>query len=397
MSSKRSEVLIDVTALRALSGLRGIGRYIRDLLVGLSEVAGTEAPDLTISAATHLGPAGLRVTRDLRAAAEDSVAEANTASGALLSYRRALLGPLTLAHRADLLHTPEARGTPLPPRVPQLVTCYDLIPLRYPRHYLGWRRDDGTFAAPMPSYAWLYLKDLRRYRTARRVVCISERSRQDVLELLRVPADRVDAVPTGLSLERYTSEPAEALPQRPRPFALYVGYADYRKNIPNLFEAIRLANETRPLDLLWAGDIRGDDLVRMRLLAEEKRVAHLVHFLGFVKDEHLVALYRQAVALAFLSRLEGYGLPVLEAMAAGCATVVASGSSSDEICAETGIIVSPDDPAAAAGALLSLQADPVLRRKLGDAGRERAKLFTCARMARGYLDSYRKALTTSSA
>lgn len=391
--SKPRHVLIDATPLRALSGLRGIGRFLRDLLIGLARVQG-EAPDLRLSALTHLSPTEVRVSDDLAAVAADSVGQGNTFTGALFSYRRLLLGPLAHVRGVDLVHLPEVRGTPLPPRVPFVATCHDLIPLIYPDQYFGYRTSNGQTALVAPGRAWSLTKNMRRYHLARRVICDSQRTADDVARLLKLSPRKLDVVPCGVLLDRYAGA-ADVPASRDTsevPFALYVGYSDGRKNIPTMFDALRLANERRPLELRWAGDIRGADLARMQALAKEKGVDHLVRFLGFVSDADLVALYRDAVALTFLSRLEGFGLPVLEAIASGCPAIVARGSASDEICGDAGRIVSPDDPREAAQALLSLVDDRAERERLRAKGVARAKLYGCEDAARSYLESYRRAL-----
>jgi glycosyltransferase involved in cell wall biosynthesis len=395
--TRARRVLIDATPLRALSGLRGIGRYLRDLLIGLSRVAPDAAPELSLSALTHLRPGDVRRSSDLLAVAEESVGEANTFDGTLFACRRTMLGPVARLHGAELLHLPEVRGTPLPPRVPFVATCHDLIPLIYPDTYFGWRLDlpltDEDVVISAPGRAYAHVKAARRFRLAKRVICISQRTADDVHELLGVPRKRLDVVPSGVDIARYQRASARAPRAGSTPFALYVGYCDARKNIQRMFEAIRLANETAPLELRWAGDIRGADLENMKRLAHELGVQDHVKFLGFVDDATLVELYRDAVALLFLSRLEGFGLPVLEAMAAGCPTIVARHSASDEVCADTGLIVDPDDVKSAAEALVRLAADPLERRLRGDRGAERAQLYRCETMARGHLASYQRALT----
>jgi glycosyltransferase involved in cell wall biosynthesis len=397
---RRQRVLIDATSLRGLSGIRGIGRYVRELLLGLSRVAPEFAPELSLSALTHLRPGDVRRSADLAAVAEDSVAEANTFDGNLFACRRAMLGPVARASGAKLLHIPEMRGTPFPPRVPFVATCHDLIPLIYPETYLDWHvalplvAREVVLAAPARAYA--LGRVTRRYRLATRVVCISQRTADDVRDRLHVPSSRLDVVPSGVDIARYRRADGPRFVGAAPPFALYVGYCDARKNIPRMFEALRLANETAPLDLRWAGDIRGADLEKMTALAHEFGVAERVKFLGFVDDATLVELYRDAVALLFLSRLEGFGLPVLEAMAAGCPTIVARHSASDEVCGDTGIIVDPDDVNSAAAALVRLARDPDERAARGERGAERAQLYRCETMARGHLQSYQRALADSS-
>jgi len=117
-----------------------------------------------------------------------------------------------------------------------------------------------------------------------------------------------------------------------------------------------------------------------------------VRFLGFVADADLAALYRAAVALLFLSRLEGFGLPVAEAMAAGCPAIVSRASGSDEVAGDSGIVVDADDTPAAAKAISRLARSPEHRAELGRRGRARVPTFDRREMARGYVKSYLAAL-----
>jgi glycosyltransferase involved in cell wall biosynthesis len=396
-AAMKADVLIDATSLGGLSGLRGIGRYIRDLLLGLSQIADTEAPDLRFSVITQIGPTKLTLTRDLPGAVEESVRVRPRYPWTLRHRRRLFLAPLAAAEGAALLHIAELVGTPLTHPLPTLGTCYDLIPLRFPRHYLGASAIADW--SPHASAAWQVrrAKDARRYRSVDRIVCISEHTRKDLLDLIGISPSKVDVVQTGVELARYTEKPAEASEARvhERPFVLYLGHLDWRKNIGGMFDAVRIANERTPVDFLWAGVLDGPDRAAMEALAAARGVTPFVRFLGFVPDDELMRLYRQAVALLFLSRLEGFGLPVVEAMAAGCPVIVARNSAADEVVGDAGYVVSPDHPAEAAAKIVDLVQIPDERHRFADRARRRAALYNAPTMARGYLESYRKTLEKS--
>jgi glycosyltransferase involved in cell wall biosynthesis len=117
-----------------------------------------------------------------------------------------------------------------------------------------------------------------------------------------------------------------------------------------------------------------------------------IRFLGHCSDEDLGILYRAAAGHLFLSRLEGFGLTVVEAMASSCPVIVASGSGSDEVAAEAALIVDPDDPREAAEAMRRIVGEPELRAQMVNKGHERAKLYERRAMARGYAESYMRAL-----
>ena len=388
----RPLVLFDATSIRMGSGMRGIGRFTLDLLYGLETTRAEWEAQLDIVALTDLGR-GPRwsTTRDLRAAGEETTAARATHNDLYLLRRWLWLGPATRDARADLLFMPEARGVPPLLGVPRVVTCHDLIPLAHPEHYLsgsGLRLQQRR------------LMELRRYRGARRVVAISERTRRDVVTLLGVPPARVDVVPNGVDVARFADEGAKArdgerlreLGLGARPFVLYLGNGDWRKNVPTLFAAVAHAARTLDLEIAWAGVL--EDYVKERVLrqAREAGVESRLRLLGFVADEVLPALYRGALAHVFLSRIEGFGLTAVEAMAAGCPVLLARGSGTDEVAGEAGFVVDADDARGAGDLLLQLAQQPASRSERVALGRARARVFGREHCARGYVQSFQRAL-----
>lgn len=383
------KVLIDATALRTRSRQRGIGRYVFDLLHGLARVRG-EAPDLALATIVGWRRGRPNVSADLAGAADEATAEVELSDANVWSRRRLLLGPAVLASGSSLLHMPEMRGTPIAP-VPLLATCHDLIPLRYPRHYLGSKRNaDGTWRHSGIFAGYRRLRDYRRYRFARRVVAISRGTRADLIELLGVPAGRIDVIASGISLEKYREKKDQ--PAGSRRYLLYVGYCDYRKNVETMLDALAEVRRDHDVELRWAGDVVGDDRARVdRAIAARGLVGH-VRMLGYVPDDELFALYQHAVGLVFLSRLEGFGLPVAEACASGCPVLVAANSGCDEVAGEAGTVVEPDDARGAARAIRAWLRDPIARARQVERGLERARHFDHERVAREYLASYRRAV-----
>jgi len=388
-------VLIDVTTLRTGSGHSGIGRYTFDLLCGLASIRSEWCDRLDLVALGALGwRRGWATTRDLRGAAEQAIAARGTEAGGLVVRRRVLLGPACWAARAALLHQTEALGTPVLYRTPRIVTCYDVIPLVMHAEYLG-RGPRGAL-----RYAARFLRDSVRYRTARRLVAISERSRADVIRVIGVDPTRVDAVTTGIDLSRFS---AEVDPERDRaalaafdlgrrPFALYVGAGDARKNAAGMCAAIALASRSADIELCWAGKLSRGEKQRAVEAARRHGAEDRVRFIGFVADDVLPSLYRTALCHLFVSRLEGFGITVVEAMASGCPVIVGRNSGADELSADAGMTVDPDDAPAAAAHLVELVRDRSLRRSWAAKGLGRAPMFDRAAMARGYVAAYLRTL-----
>ncbi|HEY2410473.1 MAG TPA: glycosyltransferase family 1 protein [Polyangiaceae bacterium] len=391
MSAPRSTVLIDATPLRTPSGTRGIGRYVYELLHGLADERPSWEDRFNLVVLGDLGPRGEpELTDDLRGAAERGLLARGSVGREVMRWRRQWwLGAAAVQARADLMHETEPLGVPLRGNVPRLVTCYDLIPLLYPGRYL---------TTPL-HFPWQWAKDYRRYARARRVVAISERTRTDALKMLHVAPERIDVVATGINLQRWAAQTdanddAElaTLGVGSRPFLVYVGYGDFRKNIDEMFASLALVRREVDVELAWAGQLNPKHLQKMQRKARAAGVEESVRFLGFVSDSALAALFRRAVAHVFLSRIEGFGLSVAEAMSLGCPVIVAQGSGSDEVARSGGIIVGPNDHELAAANVLRLLREPTFRAERSAACRERVRQFSRQAMARGYLEQYALAL-----
>jgi glycosyltransferase involved in cell wall biosynthesis len=226
----------------------------------------------------------------------------------------------------------------------------------------------------------------RALSSAAAVFAPSESTRRDLLDLYRLAglAAKVEVVPEGLP----TAAPAGSLPDGLQPgFILAVGTIEPRKNYPRLLEAyreVRRRFEVPPLVIAgrpgWA---YGDTLQR---IADEPGV----RYLGHVDEATLSALYESASVLAFPSLYEGFGLPLLEAMARGVPAVVGSAGALPELALAAAIPVNAEDPTSIAAGLERLLSDAALREQLAVEGRRRAALFTWARAADQVLAALRR-------
>jgi glycosyltransferase involved in cell wall biosynthesis len=226
------------------------------------------------------------------------------------------------------------------------------------------------------------------------VVCPSEATRVDCLAA-GIAADRVRVVPWGTAATPARAEAVAAVRRRhhlDRPFVFFAGTVEPRKNLATLVEAFRRlpppADPAQRPELVLAGSSGWADLP-----------AGAGRHLGFVPREELEALYAAATVVCYPSLREGFGLPVLEAMAQGAAVVTSATTSTAEVVGaaapgsghEAGVLVDPLDADALAGALDALLRDPDRRARLGAAARVRAGELTWERTARGMADAYRAA------
>ena len=258
--------------------------------------------------------------------------------------------------RVDVLHCPSFRG-PVAAPMPMVVTVHDLAVLRHPELFNRWTREISRRYVP------------RVVEAARLVVAVSAFTRDELGEVLGTPAEKVRVVPNAV--------PAGFSPDGPRAegdYVLAVGTLEPRKNLVRLAEAAAIAGvELRVVGARGWGDVELPAHVRLA---------------GPVDDEELAALYRGARCLAYPSLYEGFGIPIVEAMACGTPVVTSAGGATEEVAGGAAVLVDPFDPAAiAAGIAEAATRAPELRA----AGLERARAFTRERVVEAMLDVYREA------
>lgn len=280
---------------------------------------------------------------------------------AATAVRDAWWYPVALPRRArarglDVLHCPSFRG-PTRARVPLVVTVHDLAVLRHPEAFNPWTRRYSRAFVP------------RVVRAAARVIAVSEFTKRELVELLQVPEERIRVVPNAVA-EPFVVEGERAEGE----YVLAVGTLEPRKNLPRLADAARRAGfELRVAGARGWGDVPvGDDGVR---------------FLGFVSDRELARLYRGALCVAYASVYEGFGIPVLEALACGAPVVTSAGTAMAEVADGAAVLVDPfDSEAIAAGIREAIER----RDELGSLGPQRARNFTWDASAEATAAVYRE-------
>jgi glycosyltransferase involved in cell wall biosynthesis len=294
-----------------------------------------------------------------------------------------LLPALAARARVDLVHS-LASTAPLWGRFRRIVTVHDLIYARFPDAHAGIR--DLGMKALVPGAA----------RRSDRVIADSLSTRGDLIELLGLAPQRIDVVPLGLGTPR-SERPLPDAEVRARHdlgerrVVLSLSAKRPHKNLLALIGALaRLPTEERPVLVLpgYSTAHEGDLRERARTLG----VAGDVRFPAWVSAAELETLWALAGAFVFPSLYEGFGLPVLEAMARGVPVACSNASSLPEVAGDAALTFDPDDELAIATALKRLLDDPALAADLIARGHERVREFTWQRTARLTLDSYARAL-----
>lgn len=271
---------------------------------------------------------------------------------------------------ADVYFLPNLGFAAFGRATPYVLTLHDLSFLRYPK-FFGLR-----------SRLWHRMVHYRRLlQQATHVIADSEHTRRDALALGLVWPGRITTVYPGVRRVRELADPALVrrlnLPER---YVLALGAHDRRKNLGVLLEAmLRLPD----LALVVAGPVGSGDLARQsRRLGLKPRVC----MVGYVSESERTSLYQSAVAFAYPSVYEGFGLPVLEAMVCGTPVVASSASSVSEVAADAALTADPYDVDAWVGGLRAAVDDPAVRTRLIERGRKRAAAFTWERTARQTLE-----------
>lgn len=348
----------------------GIGRYIRNLLPRLdrqTDLVAWALPADVPAVAAALPRADVRACP----ARPFSIAEQ-------LFWLRALR-----AREVELFHSPHL-NVPLGCPVPLVVTIHDLIPLRFP----------GTINSRLGGVYFAFMADLAS-RRAEAVLTDSEHTRKDLIALLKTPPEKIRAIP--LAADAAFGVPAT--PERRRAvreryglagrYVLYSGQWKAYKNLSVLLMAFAVVHGRHPdVKLVLIG--REDPTQRhVPELIQQLGLAEAVLTTGYVADEEdLVALYQEASVFAFPSRYEGFGLPPLEAMAAGVPVVSSDAASLTEVVGDAGLVLSPDDPGAWAEAIERLLGEAPLRDRLVQIGYARAESLSWDETARRTLEAY---------
>lgn len=285
-----------------------------------------------------------------------------------------LLPSATLFHATEHLLLP-LRG------VPTVLTVHDLIFRRYPAHHKRLNR--WYLNATMPLFC----------RRADAIIAVSEQSKRDVVAAYGIPAEKITVIYEAAD-PRFCPQPAATVAAArarynlPGRYLLFVGTIEPRKNLGRLlaaFERLHAAGLTDALVIVGKrGWLYDDFFARL----ENSPAKGAVIFPGFVPDADLPAVYAGAQALAFPSEFEGFGLPVLEAMACGAPVVCSNTSSLPEVTGSAALLVDPLDVDALTDALRCVLADPALAADLRARGLAQAARFSWERAAAETLAVY---------
>lgn len=384
---------IDVAVIGSAYG--GIGRYTEQLLRALLPLL--EDDELILFAGSSVPPwlsdlsKGHQGCHTGRGRFSVNLRQSPSGRRGRVFRANLLVGPSLARQGVQVFHSPDNVNVPLTAgrRVGLVVTLHDLIPLLYPhtvsrRHHLLWR---------------LMLN--RMVERADRIITVSKATADDLAGMVPRTAAKTRVIPLGVdpSFGNVAREHVESLRRRlqlPSAYILFVGTLEPKKNVPGLLRAYDRLRKRRDVPpLVIAGQVGW--LARPIFeTVDQLRLGDSVRFVGFVSDRDLPALISGATLFAFPSIYEGFGLPVLEAMACGVPVVTSNRSSLPEVAAGAAVLVDPLNPDAIAAGMQAILEDGELARRLGALGRQRAESFSWERTARETLQVYREVVSTRS-
>lgn len=351
----------------------GIGTYVRRLLRGFASMPSGPECTVFVGQGVSLGPDYPSTWRF------QTVPYTPYGPGEFFRFGRDIR-----RSGRSLFHTPHYT-TPFAPGLPTVVTVHDLIHLRFPQYFGLHQR---VYARCMVGHA---------SRTARLVLTDSEATKKDLIEMIRVPESKIRVIPLGVDEDFRPATDAALQEVRrrhrlPDRYAVFVGNPKPHKGIDVLIEAMRdMYSISKDLSLVIAGGSDGD-AVTIRKMAERAGIAERVLHVRGLPMGDLPAIISGARMLTMPSRWEGFGLPVLEAMACGTPVVCSSAGSLPEVAGGAAVQVASDDPGALAEAMAHVDRDESTRSNLRREGLAHSRQFTWERTVHQTLAAYEAAL-----
>jgi len=381
-------IAIDIFPLQTQSRYRGIGAHIKGILRGLFEL-NTKHEFILICSKNNI-PLEL-----LREKPENFAVEyVNFSFGGYFDIMYNWLIKRKFAEKIISEIDPdvyfdssfaEMWCPPLNPESRIVTWIYDLIFFKFPEYHAK------NLKQKIKHLLWhkKLMNALKNY-----IITSSNFVKHELLADYDLDDKKIFVVPLGVDQKFFEVNLDKAIENHiKQKYILYVGGIDPRKNLIRAIKAYSLALKEADLPkLLILGKINKDDENFLRLMREIKnnKLSDKIVFHGFVPDDQLPAMYANAQFLLFPSLYEGFGLPVVEAMAAGCPVLTSNRSAMPEVAGDCALMVDPYDVEEIASAILKLAGDEQLRTKLAECGRKRARQFSWAKTAEKFVDTLEK-------
>lgn len=241
-----------------------------------------------------------------------------------------------------------------------IVTVHDLIGLRFPR------------LSPLTPYHRYYIPQV--LSQAQHIICNSATTAGDIIDFFQIPASKITPIPLAYDANHFRLlVPGKT---KPRPYFIYIGRHDPHKNLPRIVAAFAAIQNCRDYQLWLAGTPNSRYTSKLKAQIEHLGITQQVKFLDYVPYNQLPQMLSRAIALVFPSLWEGFGLPVLEAMACGTPVITSNLSSLPEVAGDAALLVNPYNIDEIAAAMQAIALDSQLRSRLCELGIARASQFS---------------------
>ena len=278
-------------------------------------------------------------------------------------WNQAQLPRLACRQGASLIFTPAPEGYLGPQHIPQVVMVHDLRPISHPEqslqslYFLAW-------VPPLLS-------------GCRHILTNSQHTATEIQRCAGIADDRLSVIPLGYDAEAFRPRAQESESLQDRPYLLHVGQAYPHKNLRRLVLAFAQVAERDPdIRLVLAGKPHPKGTIQLQRLVAELELSDRIEFRSYVSYQALPELYRGAVAFLYPSLWEGFGLPILEAMACGTPVITSFGSGMQEVSGDAALLVDPLDVGMLAQAMYDVLHSAAVRVRLRERGLQRAALFS---------------------
>lgn len=369
-------IAIDATPLQSEHRFRGVGAYTRQLCEQLL----TKIPDEVRFLATKNGLDSLSPTIQ----AKSTVGSRGHRPAQLYwvyneLYLRQMLGKL----KPSLFHATDFNGTLRLPGIPTVATLYDLTNVQP----IG---SDSSLSTRLSNWRWdvYYHKKLPQVD---HLIAISQYVKDDAVATLGIASDHISVIPLGIDTAQFYPSRGTGLFAGRAPYVLYVGSRDPNKNLESVLAAFGLvATEIADVRLAIAGRWNPSDEAWLQQRIDSDPSLHgRVDYLGFVSDADMASLYSNAEVFIFPSLAEGFGFPVLEAMACNTPVVASNRPPIPQVAGDSALLIDPLDPQAIATAILSILNSTARRNDLIQRGQTRARLYHWEKVAEDTIAVYR--------
>lgn len=373
--------LIDATPLQSEHRLRGVGAYLRALIRAVERETDDVHYLLAWQAPKALEPllASVNIPRERTLL----LPRPHRPAQVYWLYNEAILRYGLVRFRPKVFLAPDFNGLVQNPFGSTVAVLHDLTELKL--------RTSSASNLSEQASLWRWQAYYRKLRAAEHILTISESVKRDAAQLLNIPETRMEVVYHGLDQDRFQAVRGGDYAERP-PYFVNIGGRNPNKNQTNIVAGFaEIAHDHPDVHLYFAGPWQKSDLAWLEQQAAAHQLTGRIQHLGYVPDDAMTSLYSHALGFVFPSLEEGFGLPVLEAMACGTPVITSNRSSLPEVAGEAGLLVNPQDAHAIGAAMKQLVTDEALRQDLRAKGLARARTFTWQRTAQRTLEIMNRA------